>query len=87
MSIFNLVEFNSFKIFFLIKTRAMMNDTKTITLQTLILRTRRKKKEIIRATRSKPRFWVRDIFARREQLCEFHLLAQKLKPKRQELSR
>ena len=44
MRIFNLVEFNSFKIFFLIKTRAMMNDTKTITLQTLILRTRRKKR-------------------------------------------
>ena len=53
MRIFNLVEFNSFKIFFLIKTRAMMNDTETITLQTLILRTRRKEKEIIRATRSK----------------------------------
>ena len=44
-SIYTLVEFNSFKIPFPMKTRTMMDDTEKIMLLTLILRrTRREKK-------------------------------------------
>ena len=44
----------------------MMNDTEEIILLTLVLCWRHKKKRNYRATQSKPRFWVRDIFSRRK---------------------
>ena len=49
-------------------------------LLVLLLRRRRKKRvEITNALRSKPRFWIRDIFLKREELGEFHRLVQELK--------
>ena len=44
MSISTLVEFNSFKIFFSLKTQTMMEDTEKIILLTLNLRRRHRKK-------------------------------------------
>ena len=46
MGISTLVEFNSFKISFLIKTLTMMDDTEKIVLLTIILRKRRRKKKL-----------------------------------------
>ena len=57
----------------------MMDDTEEITLLSLILRKRRRKRRNYRGTRSKPRFWVRDFFTRREEHGEFHWLVQELK--------
>ena len=51
-----------------------MSDTEEITLLTLILRRKCRKKKIYSATRSKLVFWVRDVFTRREQQGEFYRL-------------
>ena len=56
-----------------------MSDTEEIILLTLILCRRRRKKKNYNATRSKPRFWVRDIFTRRERHGESHRLVLELK--------
>ena len=56
-----------------------MDDTEEITLLSLILSKRRRKRRNYRGTRSKPRFWVRDFFTRREEHGEFHWLVQELK--------
>ena len=63
-----------------------MHNTEKKVLVTLILhRKRRKKREFIRETYSKPRIRVRDIFTKREQHGEFHRLAQELKLRRKEI--
>ena len=57
----------------------MKNHTEEIILLTLILCIRHRKNRNYCAARSKPHFWVRDIFTRRKQHGEFHQIVQELK--------
>ena len=48
----------------------------------LLLLLRQRRKRILKTkckTRSKPKFWVRTIFKRREELGEYHRLVQELR--------
>ena len=56
-----------------------MDSTAKRTPLTLISRRRRRKKIKYRATHSKPRLLVQDLFTRREQHGKFHRLVQELK--------
>ena len=42
-------------------------------------RRRRRAQRVFRRRRAKPRFWVRQIFNKREELGEYHSLIQELK--------
>ena len=42
-------------------------------------RRRRRAQRTFRRGRAKPRFWVRQIFSKREELVEYHRLIQELK--------
>ena len=58
-----------------------MDDSDEDELLLLFLLRRRRKRRTLRRklTRAPPRFWVRNIFQKREQLGEYHRLIQELR--------
>ena len=59
-----------------------MNTTNIIILAAVMLllrRRRRRRRRRLAALPNTPKFWVRDIFLRREELGEFHTLVQEMR--------
>lgn len=54
-------------------------DDEHVLLLLIMYRRRRRRRRAIMAARTEPKFWVRPIFAKREQLGEFHTLVQEMR--------
>ena len=56
-----------------------MRESQVLAAVMLLLRRRRHRRRRLAAAPSPPKFWVREIFAKREQLGEFHTLVQEMR--------
>lgn len=54
-------------------------DEEHVALFLIMCRRRRRRRCVIIETQANRRFWVRQIFAKREQLGEFHTLEQEMR--------